>query len=535
MMTMTKPMSAMIPFVWWALFFVCCRGDTTTLAMTTTGKDGADDPPKSASWQNHHQSPPNIVILFADNLGYNDIGWFQQQEQQKQQQSGTTSSASSSNSPNIDRLAQQGKTFYNWNSAAHLCSASRAALLTGKYPVRTGVYPGVFHNDAQYGLLPEEVTLAEALQEAANYSTSIVGKWHLGHRAPFLPTHQGFDHWLGIPYHMSGGSIDNHTCHNSMGAAALNVSAVWLPLYQDATIVQQPVQVQDIATHYAATATQFIRDQSSTSSASQDEEDEATTTKTKKNPFFLYLAFSHVHQLCAPRDFVEPQTCQWSKKEGTSGRFETAVQEMDWVAGQVLQALEETGTVNNTIVIFTSDNGPWVAEQTCSGSKGPFHGQWYVVVTQCLGMQIVKGIPHLSCWWNYFHVMPAFACLALTISACVNPANVIYSTILSMHPSIHSSLLIATVGSKTMPTSPVPRVHMIIFPLPQQVVLIDVFFPIVHGNWMVSLVGRIRDWVPCGKPIFACQPLFDIHPALRREVLPMHSYLPWMSCLLSWP
>jgi arylsulfatase A len=362
-----------------ALFLLCSCSDSTW-AMTTSGKDGADDHPKSSSWQNIDQPPPNIVIMFADNLGYNDIGWFQQQHEQPKHppppHSGETSSASSSNSPNIDRLAQQGKTFYNWNSAAHLCSASRAALLTGKYPVRTGVYPGVFHNDAQYGLLPEEVTLAEALQEAANYSTSIVGKWHLGHRSPFLPTNQGFDHWLGIPYHMSGGSIDNHTCHNSMGAAALNVSAVWLPLYQDATIVQQPVQVQDIATHYAATATQFIRDQTSTS---------ATTPKTKKNPFFLYLAFSHVHQLCAPRDFAEPETCQWSKKEGTSGRFETAVQEMDWVAGQVLQALEETGTVNNTIVIFTSDNGPWVAEQTCSGSKGPFHGQWYVVVAQVFG------------------------------------------------------------------------------------------------------------------------------------------------------
>jgi arylsulfatase A len=370
-------MSAMIPLMR-ALFLLCSYSDSTW-AMTTSGKDGANDHPKSSSWQNIDQPPPNIVIMFADNLGYNDIGWFQQQHEPQKtpsQQLGETFAALSSNSPNIDRLAQQGKTFYNWNSAAHLCSASRAALLTGKYPVRTGVYPGVFHNDAQYGLMPEEVTLAEALQEAANYSTSIVGKWHLGHRSSFLPTHQGFDHWLGIPYHMSGGSIDNHTCHNSMGAAALNVSAVWLPLYQDATIVQQPVQVQDIATHYAATATQFIRDQTSTS---------ATTPQTKKNPFFLYLAFSHVHQLCAPRDFVEPETCQWSKKEGTSGRFETAVQEMDWVAGQVLQALEETGTVNNTIVIFTSDNGPWVAEQTCSGSKGPFHGQWYVVVTQVFG------------------------------------------------------------------------------------------------------------------------------------------------------
>ena len=118
---------------------------------------------------------PNIVILFADNLGYNDIGAF---------------GAASAKTPNIDRLATEGIKMNNWNSAAHLCSASRAALLTGKYPVKTGVYPGVFKPDAVNGLSPEEKTLAEFLKEK-NYATSIIGKWHLGHRDEFLPTNQG--------------------------------------------------------------------------------------------------------------------------------------------------------------------------------------------------------------------------------------------------------------------------------------------------------------------------------------------------------
>ena len=119
---------------------------------------------------------PNIVILFADNLGYNDIGIF---------------GSPAARTPNIDRLAREGMKMNNWNSAGHVCSQSRAAMMTGKYPVKTGVYPDVFFPDAANGLLPEEITLAEYLKEK-DYATSIVGKWHLGHREEFLPTNQGW-------------------------------------------------------------------------------------------------------------------------------------------------------------------------------------------------------------------------------------------------------------------------------------------------------------------------------------------------------
>ena len=285
---------------------------------------------------------PNIVILFADNLGYEDVSTFQ-----------SSSTLGRTKTPNIDRLAEEGMKFLNWNSAAALCSASRAALLTGKYPVRTGVYPRVFRPDAKYGLLPEEVTLAELLK-IEGYSTSIVGKWHLGHREDYLPTNQGFDSWFGIPYHMSGGSVDNHTCnvdHNG---------TMWLPLYEDNTIVEQPVQLSNLASRYASRAANFIVENSE-----------------RKQPFFLYMAFSHVHQLCAPRDLPEQTTCQWGSKQNPT--FSSAVEEMDWIVGQIVHALESSSVSNNTFVLFTSDNGPWVAEQACSGSKGPFEGQWYVI------------------------------------------------------------------------------------------------------------------------------------------------------------
>lgn len=180
----------------------------------------------------------------------------------------------------------------------------------------------------------------------------VSGKWHLGHREPYLPTNQGFDSWFGIPYHMSGGSVDNHVCN------ADDQETMWLPLFANRTIVEQPVRLDDLATRYAQSAVSFIRQ----------------NAVVKPQPFFLYMAFSHVHQLCAPRDFPEQSVCQWAEQQNAT--FATAVKEMDWIAGQILDALDATGAANNTLVLFTSDNGPWVAEQSCSGSKGPFTGKW---------------------------------------------------------------------------------------------------------------------------------------------------------------
>jgi arylsulfatase A len=316
-----------------------------------TAVDALDPPPPL----------PNIVILFADNLGYEDVSIFQS----------TTTTTKKTRTPNIDRLGDEGMTFFNWNSAAALCSASRAALLTGKYPVRTGIYPRVFRPDAKYGLDNETTTTLAKVLQKEGYATSIVGKWHLGQRERYLPTNQGFDSWMGIPYHMSGGSVDNHTCNYD---ARENM---WLPLYHNNTIVEQPVKLDNLATRYAKQATEFIHQHTSSSSNSSADK--------PQQPFFLYMAFSHVHQLCAPRDFPEQASCQWAgSSSGDSSRssveeatFANAVEEMDWIAGQILLALESSpGVAENTFVLFTSDNGPWVAEQACSGSKGPFEGQW---------------------------------------------------------------------------------------------------------------------------------------------------------------
>jgi arylsulfatase len=278
---------------------------------------------------------PNFVVFFADNLGAYDIG--------------------NATTPTIASLARDGMNLTNWNSAAHLCSASRAALLTGKYPVRSGAYPGVFKPDAASGLLPEETTLAEHLKDIG-YATCITGKWHLGHREDFLPTEQGFDEWLGIPFPMSGGSLDNHTC------AFDSQETMWLPLYRDKRIVQQPVRVQNLAESYSRHARSFI-----------------SANARLKRPFFLYVAFSHVHQLCASREYPEQETCQWAGNEllplGQEAKFQNAVEEMDWITGRILSALDEN-ELPNTVVLFTSDNGPWLAEQACSGQKGPYQAKW---------------------------------------------------------------------------------------------------------------------------------------------------------------
>ena len=156
---------------------------TSTLQLVAVNNNIGND--NEGSTTNKKQQL-NVVILFADNLAYNDVGAFQQK----------SSSTSSSRTPRTDALAKQGLKLLHWNSPAVLCSASRAALMTGKYPVRTGVYPRVFEPDAKHGLLANETTIADYLKDDG-YATKIVGKWHLGSRPGYLPTDRGFDEWFG--------------------------------------------------------------------------------------------------------------------------------------------------------------------------------------------------------------------------------------------------------------------------------------------------------------------------------------------------
>jgi arylsulfatase A-like enzyme len=346
---------------------VLCSGLSVDKYLEGYDAAGSDSNRKESHLPETAPSLPNVIVLLADNLGYYDVSLFHNNRFGRHDHA---AERHESHTPNIDRIGVEGMQFHNWNSVAHLCSASRAALLTGLYPVRTGVYPGVFHPDSVYGLPPQSSpgqpptkTLAGYLRDVG-YATSLVGKWHLGQREPYLPTNHGFDSWLGVPYHMSGGSLDNHICNRASSTDSFpqDLDTWWLPLYQDTAIIQQPLRVEQLATRYVNHAVSFIRN---------------ATSMEGSRPFFLYVPFSHVHQLCTPQDvIVDDQVCQWNRDGMQNITFEDAVQEMDDMVGQILQVLDDLQITNNTFVLFTSDNGPWVAERSCSGQKGPFKGKW---------------------------------------------------------------------------------------------------------------------------------------------------------------
>ncbi|MCR9015431.1 sulfatase [Aquiflexum gelatinilyticum] len=253
------------------------------------------------------QSPlPNIVFIFADDLGYGDLGCF-----------GATDIAT----PNIDRIAAEGIKFTSFLSASPVCSPSRAGLLTGRMPQRMGIN-SVFFPESFTGMDPEEITIAEILKDKG-YRTSVVGKWHLGHMEKFLPLNQGFDEYFGIPY------------SNDME------SVVYL---RGNDVVDFKVDQQYTTKTYTEESLKFI--------------DSAVG-----NPFFLYLAHNMPHvPIYASPDF-----------QGTSNRglYGDVIQELDWSVGEVLRKLEEKGILENTLIVFSSDNGPWLVMEDHGGSAGP--------------------------------------------------------------------------------------------------------------------------------------------------------------------
>ena len=249
---------------------------------------------------------PNVVIIYADDMGYADLSCYGEKRWK------TT---------NLDYLAENGVQFTDFYSASPLSSPSRAGLLTGRYPVRMGIQ-GVFFPDSYTGMPQSEVTIAEMLKEQG-YKTSIVGKWHLGHRERFLPLQQGFDEYFGIPY------------SNDMSAQ----------VYMRGNEVEEfnIDQTQTIKT-YTKEATSFIK-------------------RNANHPFFLYMAHNMMHVPI----FVSEQF----KGKSGAGIYGDAVLELDWSVGQIMQTLEETGIDKNTIVIFASDNGPWLQEGPLAGTALP--------------------------------------------------------------------------------------------------------------------------------------------------------------------
>lgn len=279
------------------------------------------------------EKPPNIVLIFIDDMGYGDIGPF-----------GNTKVRT----PNLDRMAKEGMKF-NYFYATPVCSMSRACLLTGCYNARVSI-PGVLFPDAKIGLHPNEITLAEVVKQK-NFATICIGKWHLGHREPFLPTKQGFDSYFGIPYSNDMSIDPTHaqfakdcvfregmTLEKARAAAIKNK----VPLMRGTEIVEYPADQATLTKRYTEEAVKFIR-------------------AHKNAPFFLYLPHTMVHvPLAASEAF---------KGKSNWGLIGDAIEEIDWSVGQILQTLKECNLDDNTLVIFTSDNG------AASGSAGPLRGK----------------------------------------------------------------------------------------------------------------------------------------------------------------
>ncbi|TDU68162.1 arylsulfatase [Prosthecobacter fusiformis] len=263
---------------------------------------------------------PNVVVIFMDDMGYADVSCF---------------GAQGYKTPNIDRLAQEGRKFTNLHVPQPVCSASRAGLLTGCYPNRIGIH-GALSPKVKHGIHADEVTLAEVAKQKG-YATSAVGKWHLGHLPPFLPTRHGFDEYYGLPY-----SNDMWPFHPE----AKPGSYPKLPMYDGEKIVDEEVTPEDqtrLTTDYTTRAVSFIE-------------------RNKEKPFFLYLAHSMVHVPLFVSD-------QFKGKSG-EGLYADVMLEVDWSVGQVMDALEKNGLKENTWIIFTSDNGPWLSYGDHAGSAG---------------------------------------------------------------------------------------------------------------------------------------------------------------------
>ena len=279
--------------------------------------------------------PPNFVVIFADDLGYGDLSSY---------------GHPTIHTKNLDQMAVEGQKWTNFYVGSSVCTPSRAALMTGRLPIRNGMTSKVnrvLFPDSHKGLPQSEITLAEQLKKA-DYVTACIGKWHLGHKEEYLPTSQGFDYYFGIPYsndmdniipfRSTQGYIDFWKSEERKDINTFNV-----PLMRNTEIVERPADQNTLTKRYNEEAVQFIR-------------------KNKEKPFFLYLAHNLPHvPLFASKDFL-----------GTSDRglYGDVVEEIDHGVGQILAELKNSGLDKNTIVVFTSDNGPWLIMNQEGGSAG---------------------------------------------------------------------------------------------------------------------------------------------------------------------
>jgi len=292
-----------------------------SLLITTLQKGIAGDP------------PPNFILIFTDDMGYGDLSCFGNKV---------------TNTPHIDKLAEEGIRFTDFYTGASLCTPSRAGLLTGTYPVRNSMtinYRGecVCFPVDEMGLHPAELTIAELLKQK-DYHTALIGKWHLGDQAVFLPNRQGFDYYYGVPY-----SNDTGEGRFELRGSSQIYDHPPIPLMRNEIVIEQPVVQATLTQRYTLEAIKFIRDHMG-------------------SPFFLYYAHTMPHYpISASEGF---------KGKSENGLYGDVIEEIDWSVGEIVKILSESGILENTVIIFTSDNGaprtymPEASNGAFSGYKG---------------------------------------------------------------------------------------------------------------------------------------------------------------------
>ena len=280
------------------------------------------------------QERPNIVIILADDLGYGDLSAF---------------GHPTIKTPRIDAMAADGQ---KWTSfyVQPVCSPSRAALLTGRLPVRSGMFgtptgtaPKVLRDNAVQGLPADEITIAEMLK-TRGYATGVVGKWHLGHLPPFLPMAQGFDFWFGLPFsHDMKMTVPRDRGYQTTAYYEPKPQYWDVPLMRNGDVVERPADHRTLTRRYTEEAVRFIDGH-------------------RNEPFFLYVAHSLPHiPLARSAEYVG---------HSAAGIYGDTVEEIDWSTGRIVDALRAAGVERRTLVVFTSDNGPWLPFHTHGGSAG---------------------------------------------------------------------------------------------------------------------------------------------------------------------
>ncbi|MBN2241075.1 MAG: sulfatase [Acidobacteria bacterium] len=270
---------------------------------------------------------PNIILIFCDDLGYGDLGSY---------------GHPTIRTPNLDRLAVEGQRWTNFYAAASVCTPSRAGLLTGRYPIRSGMCDDnirVLFPWSAGGIPENEVTLAEALK-AEGYATACIGKWHLGHLPGYLPTNNGFDYYFGIPYSNDMDKVRYLSMAEEMDPKTEEFN---VPLMRNEEVIERPADQNTLTKRYVEESVSFIR-------------------SNRDKPFFLYLAHTMPHiPLFASVEF---------NRRSPRGPYGDTVEEIDAGVGRIVETLRETGIDENTLVVFTSDNGPWWTYREHSGSAG---------------------------------------------------------------------------------------------------------------------------------------------------------------------